>query len=546
MAQGRRQVAIALLGIGVIAVALVSFAASAKVIEVPARGGTYIEGIAGFPQAINPILAQDDASLSIAALVFSGLTRSDEHGQFVPDLAERWAISDDSTGYTFWIRSDARWHDGQPVTAADVVYTIKTIQAPRYPGLLGPAWEGIAVEALDERTVRFDTGEEPYAPFFQLASVGLLPAHLLGEVAASDLLAHRFNSHPVGTGPFHLKEFRSQSLLLEASDTYYGQRPSLDRIIFRVYPNYKTILTALEQGDVDGVSYVAPDDLPRAWAAPNVQLYTAVLASTTILFLNTTVPPFDDLRVRRAVAHALDRAALIARVRSGQARRADSPIPPGSWAYRQDTPVYPYNLAQAQTLLDEAGWRPSDSGAAGDRVNSNGEPLHIVLLTNDRQERLSLAEAVGEQLRGAGFGVEVQALGAGGLVQDFLRPRRYQAAIYSWDFNGLDPDTYAIWHSRQRENGLNVSGFADQQMDRLLEDARRTTDLGERARLYREFQARFAQQVPSILLYYPLYTYAVSTKVRDVRLGLMAGPGDRFRNVHEWYVRTRREVQRRR
>jgi len=450
-----------------------------------------------------------------------------------------WEAAPDGSSYTFWIRPAARWHDGAPVTAEDVLFTVGLIQNPQYTGPLAAAWRDVQVERLDERTVRFHMVQGAFAPFLEYTSLGLLPAHLLGKLSVREVQTSTFNLQPVGSGPFRVKEVHPSYLILEAAPTFWGPRPYLGRIKFQVYPNYKTILSALERDEVEGVAYLDPEDAARLEGSQKVMVFHAPLSSYTLLFLNVTQPPFNDRAVRQAVACAVDRQKLIDLGRQGQGRRLDGPIPPDSWAYNPDAPRYDYAPDRARQLLDEAGWQPGPDGVR----RKGDQPLRFVLLTNDRQERVKVAHEIQRELAAVGMGVEVQVGGTGGLVQDFLLPRRFQAALFSWDFNGFDPDPYAVWHSSQiAPRGLNVSGFNNRRADELLERARKALDQEERARLYREFQALFAEELPSVPLYVPLYSYAVARKVRGVELGLMADPADRFRSVAGWYVKTRKEI----
>ena len=217
------------------------------------------------------------------------------------------------------------------------------------------------------------------------------------------------------------------------------------------------------------------------------------------------------------------------------------PILPSSWAYNAEARKYEPDPARARTLLEASGWRLETPDVSV--RTKDGRPLRLVLLTNDRRERVDLAEEIQRQLAAVGFSVEVQATGAGGLVQDFLLPRRYEIALFSWDFNGFDPDPYALWHSTQvAPAGLNISGFNHRRADEVLERGRRATDRNERAALYKEFQSVFAEELPSLPLFFPTYDFAISGKIKGVKPGVVATPADRFRNVVEWYAKTRREV----
>lgn len=538
------QLAIAGTGMVLVVAVLTSFARTAVLVEVPDHGGAYVEGLAGFPQALNPLLANDEASSAVNALIFSGLTKSDEKGQPAPDLAQSWQISGDGKTYTFVMRTDARWHDGVPVSADDAVFTFKVVQDPHYTGRLGALWREVSVEKVDDRTVKLSLQKDTFAPFIEYTSLGLLPAHLLAGVSVRDLPTDRFHERPVGSGPFRVRDVKADQIMLEAAPDYYGRKPYLSRILFRIYPNQKTILTALERDEVEGVPVVEPQDAARMAGDKKVVVYAAPQASLTYLFYNLAHPILGDRAVRQAIATAVDRQKLIEVGRDGHARRADGPLLPSSWAYTPDVKRYDFDPARSRALLDQAGWKVDTADASGGQMRvKDGRPLRLVLLTNDRRERVRLAEELQHELAAVGFEVEVQATGAGGLVQDFLLPRRFELALYSWDFNGFDPDPYALWHSRQvAPAGMNVSGFSNRKADELLEKGRRTTDHAERTKLYHEFQSVFADEVPSLPLYVPTYEFAISAKIKGVKPGVVAGPADRFRNVVEWHAKTRREV----
>ena len=544
---GRRlatQLMIALGGILIVAFLLGSFAQSAEITEAPDFGGAYVEGLAGFPQSINPVLASDDASNTLVSLLFDGLTRTDPQGQVIPNLAETWDIAPDAREYTFHLRDGVRWHDGTAFSADDVIFTYGVLRDPSYSGPYGVQWRDVNVEKLDRLTVRLSLPKDSFAPFLEFTTVGILPSHILGTVGARDLPAHRFNIQPVGTGPYKLKELTPDRITLEAN-TSHTPSPWLSRIIFRIYPNYKTILTALERDEVEGAPLVEPGDVVRLQRRKDVTIYDAPENTVTMLFMNTANPVLSDRLVRQAITSAIDRGRVIEIARNGHARRADGPILPSSWAYDPNVKRLEYNLARARALLDEAGWTADPAGGPGRQ--KEGNPLRLVVLTNDRPERLAVAGEVQRQLVAIGIDVEVQATGAGGLVQDFLLPRKFEIAVYSWDFNGFDPDPYSLWHSTQvAPAGLNISGFSNRKADEALERGRRSLDRIERLKAYAEFQAIFAEEVPALPLYLPTYEYAISTKIRGVRTGIVANPPDRFRNVTDWFAKTRREIATRR
>ena len=334
-AAGRRlltQLAIALSGIVIVGALLGSFAQTAEITEAPDTGGAYVEGLAGFPQAINPVLASDDASNTLVALLFDGLTRTDGQGQVVPGLASSWDVTPDGRSFTFHLRAGARWHDGTPVTAEDAVYTYGILRDPAYQGPYGAQWRDVNVKKVDDRTVRLSLPKDAFAPFLEYTTVGLLPSHILGTVGARDLAAHRFNIKPVGSGPYLLKELSPDRITLEAFGDHLPA-PFLGRIIFRIYPNYKTILTALERDEVEGAPLVEPGDVERVSGLRDVRIYDSPGNTVTMLFMNVSHPVLSEKSVRLAVASAIDRQRLMEVARGGRARKADGPILPSSWAY---------------------------------------------------------------------------------------------------------------------------------------------------------------------------------------------------------------------
>jgi peptide/nickel transport system substrate-binding protein len=546
----RWQVVIILLGIALLGSLLAYLTFTFATVIVPGAGGTYVEGLAGAPQYLNPILCQyNQVDRDICSLVFNGLTRLNERGEVVPDLAERWDISDDCLAYTFHLRRDVLWHDEVPFSSDDVVFTVEAMQSPGYRGTpyLAELWRSVEVVKVDSHTVKF-TLQQPFAPFLHYTTVGILPAHLLGDVPAESLPNDPFNLHPIGTGLFKVEEVNTEHALLRANPLFYGPQPYLNKIEFRFYPNHEGVLSAYERGEVQGISRVLPEDLPRAVeASSGLQLFSARLPGYTLLFLNLQrpeLPFFQDKRVRQALLYAIDRQELIDRVLQGQALVAHSPILPETWAYENGVARYEHDPERARNLLEEAGWHtPTPSSGEGDEsVREKAEvELTFTLLTDDDPLHAELGREIVHQWEAIGVKATLQTVGSG-LVSDYLVPREFDALLIDLELQG-DPDPYPFWHSTQIGNGgQNYAGFDSYEADTLLQEARCTHDLGTRAELYRRFQEIFADEVPSLLLYYPIYTYAVDAKVKGVQLGPMGDPSDRFRNVTEWYIVTKRVI----
>jgi peptide/nickel transport system substrate-binding protein len=511
---------------------------------VPAAGGIYVEGVVGHPTYLNPLLSPfNDADDDVRALVFNGLTRLTPDGRVVPDLASSWSISPDGKTYTFQLR-DAVWQDGQPVTADDVVFTIGEIQAPGFPGSpeMARLWQSIKVSRVDARTVQFTLGA-PYAPFLEYTDLGLLPAHLLRGVSGRDLLTNPFNAQPVGTGPFQVKEASLQEVTLVANPRYGGKPPYLAGVTLRYFASFQAALDALDRGEVQGLGNLPPARLLDLASDPRVSLLQAAqYARLNLMILDTQAPLFSDDLVRRAIDLALDRAAIIQAAADGAGVPAAGPIAPSSWAYVPQSGAYTYDPTQAARLLDEAGWRvPAGTDATAIR-EKDGKLFRFALLAANQPDRLQAAQEISRQLRALGVEADVQSAAWGSIVQDFLAPRHFDAVLTEAYAPTADPDPYLFWHSSQITGGFNVAGWSNRVADQLLEDGRRQTDQAARREDYAKFQALFAQQQPSILLYYPTYAYATPAALKGVSLGLMLQPADRFATVGDWYLRTRSEL----
>jgi peptide/nickel transport system substrate-binding protein len=539
------QAVLALLGIALVLLVLFqTVSTTVTTVSVPALGGTYIEGFLGFSDVINPILAPvvvqaNPVDQDLVSLIFNGLTTLDATGQVSPSLAIDWDVSDDGTVYEFRLRRDVVWHDGAPFTAADVAFTVQAMQDPNYkgPASLGELWRSVQVETPDDYTVRFRL-EEPLPSFMYYTTIGLLPAHLLGDVSASDLPKDGFSTeHPVGTGMFKVESVSPDRVVLAANPDFWGPKPYLDRVEFWFFGDWDGLLTDYSRGEIQGFHPPSPQDLSELAPMPDLQLYSAQSAGYDIIYLNLkrdTVPFFQEREVRQALLYALDRQSLISRVLDGQGLVADSPILPMNWAYDPAVRHYGYDPERAIGLLDAAGWMDSN----GDRIRDHeGVTMTFSLLVRDDPVTVEMAEAIAGQWRAVGVDAEVQPVDGAQLPND-VRDRNFDAVLAEVAL-AADPDPYPLWHSTQSEApGQNYSGFANEDADLIMEEGRATTDLEKRADLYHTFQQIFGEEVPSLLIYYPVYTYAVDAQVHDVQLSPLLHASDRFRNIQEWYVGT--------
>lgn len=499
----------------------------------PVPGGVYREAVVGTPSMLNPLLATSRVDRDLAALIFSGLTKTDAQGTVVPDLATSWKVEQDGRKYTFTLRDDATWHDGQPFTARDVLFTIRLLQDAGFPGgsALADFWRTVNVETPDERTV-VCTLPKPYAPFLAYTGIGILPEHALAAVKAGDLPNDTFNLQPIGTGPFAFQALDTTrvEVALKRYDGFYGEKPRLEGLRFRAYATTPAAIQAVAQQDVDGIGYIAPQYLENAGAiAGQVNVYGPSVAGYTALFFNLKQPQFAAREVRQALALAVNRDEVVREGMKGWATAGDSPILPNSWAYAKQN--WATDPARAAQILDAAGWKP---GANGIRAK-DGQTLAFTLLTDNDPLRVGVATVLARQFAAIGIQATVAPKGPEEMAQ-LLATRRFDAALSGWEGLAADPDPYQSWHSSQAENGYNFANWANPDADKALEDGRLTTDPDKRRAAYATFQQLFATEVPSLILYYPQYHFAVSTRVTGPNADPLNDPGERFRTIATWQI----------
>jgi peptide/nickel transport system substrate-binding protein len=507
--------------------------------EVPAQGGTYIEGIAGEASVVNPLYASfNEIDRDLTKLVFSGLVRLGPKGGVQPDLADLPNITQDGLTYIFELERDLFWHDGETLDAEDVLFTINTIKAPGFDGdpVLAGLYRDVEVEAANDLTIVM-TLTQPFAPFLARAgTVGILPEHLLSDIQPSGLRDAAFNRRPVGSGPFQLVELTSTSAQLIPFDSSHHGRPFLEQLELRFFRDDGGLLNAFLKGEVDGALFRPGLDTEAMLVIDEEEEWVRRVLHTTafsLVYLSTLQPPFDSRFVREALQRGLDRSGLFDRVLAGQALPLDSPIVRDLWAYVGAPDEYAYDPVRASALLDVDGWVLED-----DVLVRDGEPLTFSLSVSDDPVQVALAEELARQWGQLGISVDLRVSGASVFVEGVLLPRQFEAALVTVD-PGPDPDPYPLWHSSQVfGDGRNLSSFSNLQVDRLLENGRQTTSDGERAEAYRTFQEIFSEEVPAVLLHTLTYQYVVPADLQGLSPGLLIGLSSRFDDAFSWYIET--------
>ena len=453
------------------------------------------------PTTLDPRLATDAVSNRLTQLLYLQLVRADPRGDFVPDLAERWEFPDDRT-VVFTLRRGVRFLHGGEVTAADVRYTFDSMRDPSLRSPFAGSLEPIArIETPDPHRVVFRL-KAPYAPFLSAVAVGIVPQDL---AAAGHDLAH----NPVGAGPFRFVRWVPHDRVeLAANPDYFEGPPSLARLVCRVIPDATTRLLELQRGGVDLlVGGIPPEAFPRLSALPNVTVLEADSNSVSYLGFNLEDPALKDVRVRRAIAHAVDRRAIVDGLLGGRAVLATGLLPPGHWAYTPDVARYGYDPAEARRLLAEA--------AGPER---GGRPLRLTYKIPTMELSRSIGEALQEQLAALDVRLDLRSYEWGTFYAD-IKNQNFQLYALSW-IGIIDPDIYyyAFHTASLPPRGANRNRYRNPEADRLLDLGRTTLDREARRAVYRRVQQIVAEDLPVIPLWHGRILAAHRPHVRGFRL----------------------------
>ncbi|MBI3168397.1 MAG: peptide ABC transporter substrate-binding protein [Chloroflexi bacterium] len=516
-----------------------------------APGGIYTEALIGSMGRLNPMLDwNNSADRDVNRLIFSGLVKFDSRGLPRPDLADSWGVSADGKVYNFSLRQNAVWHDGEPVTSDDVLYTIEVIKSPGslFPQDIKDLWTQIEIKRLDDKTFQF-TLPEPFSPFLDYVTFGILPKHLLESIPADQLPTAEFNLNPIGSGPYKFDHLiissgRIAGVVLAANQDYYLGAPFVEQVVFRYFPNAALALDAYRQGEVLGISQLTQDVLESALQEPGLSVYTSRLPQMGLVFFNLNNPAvgfLQDAKVRRALMLGLNRTVIVSHILKGQAIVADSPILPGSWAYYDEIEKFPYDPEAAIQILNKEGY----VFTAGSSIRSkDGQSLSFTLVHPDDAIHTQIAAAIQGDWALIGVELKLQAVPYASLVNDYLAARNYEAALGDLNTSRTpDPDPYLFWHQAEATGGQNYSQWDNRTASEFLETARTAADFNERTRLYKNFQVVFAKELPSLPLYYPVYSYGVDAQVQGVQVAPMYDVSDRLALINEWYLVTRRALE---
>ncbi|MEK7493525.1 MAG: ABC transporter substrate-binding protein [Patescibacteria group bacterium] len=516
---------------------------------IPARGGTYSEALVGEPQFINPLLLGiNDTDKDIAALVYSGLMKYDTNGNIVPDLAERYEISQDGKEYTFSLRRNAEWHDGGTVTADDVVFTFSAILDPDYGSPQRASLQSIKVEKVDDYTVKLIL-PYPYSQFLERLTIGIVPKHTWENISPQNINLAEANLMPIGSGPYRFEKFIKDkyghivSFSLTAHPRYHNGAPLVTAFDFFFYSTSDEALKAYQRKDVMAIGGMPPrqkSELERR----GMNIYTMDVPKYFAVFFNQSrSKALADKNVRIALSTATDKTTIAQGILNDISAIIDSPILPWLVGYNPDVKKYAYDADAARATLENAGWKDANNDGVREKTigkDKEATLLEITLVTSDLPDLIQTGEMLKRQWEAVGAKVNLETYTIDELKQQVIKQRRYEALLFGEALSHA-PDPYLFWHSSQkRDPGLNLALYDNKSTDAMLETIRASLNEDERIGSLKKFQETLAEEIPALFLYSPRYLYAVSNDVKNITVVHISAPSRRFTAIEKWYIKTTR------
>lgn len=512
-----------------------------RTVATPSSGGTLTEGIVGTPRFVNPVLATTRADKDLVSLMYSGLMKIGDNKELVPDLAESIELSEDGQTYSIVLRDDAYFHDGTKVTAKDVAYTISLIQNPDLKSPLRGNWDGVLVQERGERELDIVI-TEPYSPFIENFTVGIVPRHIWDELPTEQLPFSQNNTNPVGSGPYQIDEitYNKSGLInkykLKAADNYQDT-PNIQFLELYFYSDEAELLTALEKKEIMATAGLSPEKLKGLDKNKFTVLERPLPRTFSIYFNQNKSPALREKAVREALSIVIDREALINDVLSGYGIATESPIPTGFIDATNTATTTDFDpITKAKGILSEAGWSQDEDGHWSKGSDEKEIKLTVALSTANTPLFDKTATHIAKTWETLGVEVQVAQYEQTDLVQSIIRPRDFQALLFGADI-GRTIDLYPFWHSSQKSDpGLNIAQYTNIDTDALLEDARTTTDKTEHTILNNKVTEIIKNDIPAVFLFTPTFGYVYDKELSLDVFSRISSQSERFADITKWYV----------
>jgi peptide/nickel transport system substrate-binding protein len=512
---------------------------SSLMVEVPAYGGSFTEGLIGSPRFVNPVLAISDTDKDLVSLVYSGLLKVSKDGGFEPDLASSYEVSSNGTVYDFKIKDNAYFHDGKAVTVDDIIFTINKVLDPVIKSPKKANWDGVLVEKVSDKEVKFTLGK-PYTPFLSALTLGILPKHIWENVTSEEFPFSQFNINPVGSGPYKVEKISRNSggipttITFSSWEKYTLGRSKIQSITFKFFQNETDLMKAYGDKSVDNVAGLSPTSANKIGTNGNL-VNNISLPRVFGVFLNQNVAPiFLNKEIREALDQATPKKRIVDEVLYGFGRVLDGPTP----SYVEEDSQAAGDIEAAKASLLKAGWKANTDGILQKKTKKETILFSFSITTSDAPELKQTAEILKEAWEKLGASVSIKVFEAGDLSQNVIKGRKYDALLFG-EVVEDDSDLYPFWHSSARNDpGLNISLYANITVDKALEDMQKETSAQMKAQNEEIVASEIKKDTPAIFLFSPDLLYATTPKIKNATFKSVSSLNERFLYINDWYIET--------
>lgn len=496
-------------------------------ISIPTYGGLIKEGIIGTPRFINPILATSDQDKDLTSLIYAGITKKDTQGHITLDMAETIVETDDKLHYEVTIKKSAEFHDGTPLTADDVIYTVSLIQNPILKSPHYIEWEGVSIEKINDKKIIFSL-KKPFPLFMDILTVGIVPKHIWKNLNEDQISLSDYNIHAIGSGPYSIKKVATNSgiptiFTLESHKKYTLGRPYITTLIISTYQNEKYLFKAFEDGTIERIHGISPDKIGTLNIL-NDKVHTSLLPRTFAIFFNPNKQNILlDKDIRKALQMAINKDAIVNEVLHKYGKVINDPYP-----FDENGSVSLYDVTKAKEILLENKSITKNASSS----------LKITLATANTEEMKKVAEMIKSDWEKIGVETTITIYEVSDLNQSVIKDRDFEALLFG-TITQSPSDLYAFWHSSQRTYpGLNISNYVSKKLDSNLETLRNNNDELSRVSAYEDVKKEFIEEVPGIFLYAPSLIYVTNDKTVSPLPYYSFDNSSRFTLIESWHTYT--------
>jgi len=482
----------------------------------PDVGGVYREGVIGSPDLINPLLAENQAEKSLVKLTYQSVYQYNNQGELTAQIAKSLKPNKSRNQYQLVLKTGLKWSDNKPITAQDLVATIKMTKELDYQGPWQGSWQGIYVTAKNKKTVNFSLVRPNYS-FKELLTMPVMPAHILKDIDPKKFSLNEINQQPVGSGPYQIDNIIYQDsgsqVLLIPNPNFPGEKPYISKLVIHCYSDYQQMIHGLKQGQISAVSYIYPKDYQEI-KNPDLKLRTINLPQITAAFFNLKSKKLKSVAVRQALAWSINKPKLLKQILGKQGSMINSPLP---------------------LQVKKADYYPSKAK----KIFKKNKPK-LRLVTSIDPVQTAIAQEMASQWQKYGLKIEVTSLSSEEIGLMIQSNKDYDILLFGQNL-GLPSDLFSFWHSTQISDGFNLSLLKSNGVDRILEQIDVTTNEKARLKLEKQAASLIKKSYPALFLFRANYLHLVPTDIKGIRTKIKASsPIDRFYNAESWYLKEKR------